>query len=98
LDAGAKLKYEPKAKIQAHSPTDLKGIKRKSFRNGFSSSKLQKRYGKFFNYDLNIYKALFSNLGKMFLGKDDAYLFVIEILWHLAGKYYGSFKVGVINI
>lgn len=98
LEAGAKLKYEPKAKIQAHSPTDLKGIKRKSFRNGLSSSKLQKRYGKFFNYDLNIYKALFSNLGKMFLGKDDAYLFVIEILWHLAGKYYGSFKVGVINI
>lgn len=98
LEAGAQLKYEPKAKIQAHSPTDLKGIKRKSFRNGFSSSKLQKRYGKFFNYDLTIYKALFSNLGKMFLGKDDAYLFVIEILWHLAGKYYGSFKVGVINI
>lgn len=98
LDAGAKLKYEPKAKIQAHSPTDLKGIKRKSFRNGFSSSKLQKRYGKFFNYDLRIYKALFSNIGKMIIGKEDAYLFVIEILWHLAGKYYGSFKVGVINI
>ena len=30
LDAGARLKYEPKAKIKAHSPTDLKGIKRKS--------------------------------------------------------------------
>lgn len=98
LDAGARLKYEPKAKIKAHSPTDLKGIKRKSFRNGFSSSKLQKRYGTFFNYDLNIYKALFSNLKNMILGKRDAYLFVIEILWHLAGKYYGSFKVGVINI
>lgn len=98
IDAGAKLKYEPKAKIKAHSPTDIKGIKRKSFRNGYSSSKLQKRYGSFFNYDLNIYKALFSNLGKMIAGRDNAYLYVIEILWHLAGKYYGSFKVGIINI
>lgn len=98
LDAGARLKYEPKAKIKAHSPTDLKGIKRKSFRNGYSSSKLQKRYGKFFNYDVNIYKALFSNIWKMLCGKEDAYLFVIEILWHLGGKYYGSIKTGIINI
>lgn len=98
LEAGAKLKYEPRAKVKAHSPTNLKGIKRKSFRNGISSSKLQKKYGSFFNFDLNIYKALFFSLGKMFLGEKNSYLFVIEILWHLAGKYYGSFKVGVINI
>lgn len=98
MDMGAKLKYEPKAKIQAHSPTDLAGIKRKSFRNGVSSSKLQKVYGSFFNYDLNIYKVLFKNIADMCRGKKDAYLFVIETIWHLLGKYYGSLKVGIINI
>ncbi|MCI9531532.1 MAG: glycosyltransferase [Lachnospiraceae bacterium] len=98
LDAGAKLKYEPKARIKAHSPTDLAGIKRKSFRNGVSSSKLQKVYGSFFNYDLQIYKVLFQNLRDMMRGKKGAYLFVIETLWHLLGKYYGSMKFGLINI
>lgn len=98
LDLGAKLKYEPRARIIAHSPTDLKGIKRKSFRNGVSSSKLQKVYGSFFNYDLNIYKILWQNLVGMAKGKKDADLFVIETIWHLLGKYSGSFKVGVINI
>jgi len=98
VDAGAKLKYEPKARIKAHSPTDLKGIKKKSFRNGVSSSKLQKVYGKLFNYDINIYKVMFQNIGLMIKGKPDAHLFVIETLWHLLGKYYGSLKVGVINI
>ena len=98
LDAGAKLKYEPKARIKAHSPTDLAGIKHKSFRNGVSSSKLQKVYGQFFNYDLNIYKVLFQNVKDMLHGKQGAYLFVVETAWHLLGKYYGSIKMGIINI
>ena len=99
VDAGAKLKYVPSAKIVAHSPDNLKGIRKKSFRNGVSSSKLQKTYsGKKFNIDRNLYKALFSNIGGMFTGRKFASLFVVEILCHLAGKYYGSIKCGVINI
>lgn len=98
LDAGARLKYVPDVKIKAHAPTDLAGIKRKSFRDGYSSSKLQKRYGGFINYDLQIYKILFSNIIKMFKGEEDADLFVYETFWHIMGKYYGSIKVKVINV
>jgi len=98
LDAGARLKYEPRAKIKAHSPTDLKGIKKKGYRNGVSSSKLQKVYGKFFNIDFKNYKRLGKSCCNMLRGEKDAYLYVIEILWHLMGKYAGSFKAGVINL
>lgn len=98
LELGARLKYEPRAKVKAHSPVDLKGIKAKSFRNGVSSSKLQKVYGSFVNYDLNIYKVLLKNLAGMAKGEKDAGLFVYETVWHLLGKYYGSLKAGVINV
>jgi cellulose synthase/poly-beta-1,6-N-acetylglucosamine synthase-like glycosyltransferase len=99
LDAGARLKYVPSAKIIAHAPDNLKGICKKSFRNGVSSSKLQKTYsGRKFNVDRTLYKALFSNIGGIFTGRQFASLFVAEILCHLAGKYHGSIKCGVINI
>lgn len=98
LDAGAKLKYVPDVRIKAHSPTDLSGIRKKSFRDGYSSSKLQKRYGGRVNYDLRIYKILFSNIFGMIRGKKDADLFAYETFWHLMGKYYGSIKVRVINV
>lgn len=99
LDAGAKLKYVPSARIIAHSPRTLKGICKKSFRNGISSSKLQKVYSDSrINVDKTLYKALFSNLAGIFRGRKFARLFVAEIVCHLAGKYYGSIKCGVINI
>lgn len=99
LDAGAKLKYIPSAKIAAHSPRDIKGIRRKSFRNGISSSKLQKVYSnRRFNIDRRLYGALLSNLVGVITRKKYARLFVVEILCHLAGKYYGSIKYGVINL
>ena len=98
LDAGARLKYVPSACVKAHSPTDLRGIRSKSFRNGISSSKLQKMYGHFFNFDANIYKILFENIAGMFRNKPDADLFINETVWHLLGKYYGSLKIGIINI
>ena len=87
LDAGAKLKYVPEAKILARSPRDLKGIRKKSFRNGVSSSKLQKVYSKSkINFDGRLYKALFSNIAGVFRGEKYAKLFVYEIVHHLAGK------------
>ena len=99
LDAGAKLKYVPTAKIIAHSPQDLAGIKRKSFRNGVSSSKLQKVYSdNKISIDKKLYGALFRNLFGILKKERYAKLFVVELLWHLAGKYYGSIKYGVINI
>lgn len=99
LEAGARLKYVPAAKIVAHSPRDIAGIKKKSFRNGVSSSKLQKVYsGRKVSIDKNLYLALARNVAGLWKGERYARLFVIELLWHLAGKYYGSVKYGVINL
>lgn len=98
LDSGAKLMYIPSVVIQAHSVTTLEGIKKKSFRNGVSSSKIQKRYGKFFNFDKMIYKMWFQNLPGFFKGDETARLNLIELTWHLLGKYRGSFMTGIINI
>ena len=99
LEQGAKLKYVPSAKITAHSPRTLKGICKKSFRNGISSSKLQKVYSNNrVSIDKTLYKALVSNIKGIFKGETYSWLFVVEIICHLAGKYYGSVKCGVINI
>ncbi|MGN1417972.1 MAG: glycosyltransferase [Acutalibacteraceae bacterium] len=98
LEKNAKLMYIPSVVIKAHSVTTLEGIKQKSFRNGVSSSKLQKRYGKWFNYDKNIYKMWAENFCGLFSKKPNARLNLTELSWHLMGKYYGSIKAHVINI
>ncbi len=98
IKTGAKLMYVPEVKIYAHNVTTVQGVAKKSFRNGVSSSKIQKRYGGRVNFDKNIYKMLFQNIKGLFHKKQDAGLNLIELTSHLAGKYYGSFKVRVINI
>ena len=98
LDNGAKLVYVPDVVIYAHNVTTLKGIAKKSFRNGISSSKLQKVYGRKVNFDPNIYKMLFKNLIGIFKRKKDAGLNCIELICHLFGKYWGSIRAGVINV
>lgn len=98
LEFGAKLLYDPTIIIYAHNVTSLSGIAKKSFRNGVSSSKLQKRYGGKVNCDPEIYKMLGKNLIGLATRQKDAELNVVELLCHLAGKYYGSLKVKVINV
>ena len=99
LDAGAKLKYVPSAKIIAHGPDNLSGICKKSFRNGISSSKLQKvHFEKRINVDNMLHKALFVNIFKSFTGDRYARLFVVELVCHMAGKLKGSFMCGVVNL
>lgn len=98
LDNGAKLSYFPDVVIYAHNVTTLKGIAKKSFRNGVSSSKLQKVYGRKVNFDPNIYKMLFKNLIGVIRRKHDAGLNCIELICHLFGKYWGSIRVGIINV
>lgn len=90
--------YDPSVIIYAHNVTTLKGIAKKSFRNGVSSSKLQKVYGGKFNYDPGIYKMLGKNIVGVLKREKDAGLNVVELASHLAGKYYGSVKAHVINI
>lgn len=98
IDKGAKLVYVPDVVIYAHNVTTLKGIAKKSFRNGVSSSKLQKIYGGRFNYDPNIYRMLGRNILGVAKKEKDAGLNCIELVCHLFGKYYGSIKVGVVNV
>lgn len=98
IESGAKLIYVPDVVIYAHNVTTLKGIAKKSFRNGVSSSKLQKKYGGRFNCDPGIYKMLLKNIVGLVKKETDAGLNCMELVCHLFGKYYGSLKVGVINI
>lgn len=95
---GAKLMYVPDVCVYAHNVTTIKGVAKKSFRNGYSSSKLQKKYGSKVNFDPNIYKMLGRNIVGFIKRDRDAGLNLIELVCHLAGKYYGSIKVHVINI
>ena len=98
LDAGALLKYMPTVRVRAHSPTSLEGIKEKSFRNGYASSKLKKRYGPFFHIDAFIYRSLLQHAFRAVGGEKTSRLFLVELLHFLKGKYYGSLMTGVINL
>lgn len=98
IEYGAKLKYNPEARIYSHNITTIGGVIKKSFRNGVSSSKLQKKYGARFNYDPNIYKMLCRSIIELFTLKKDSGLNVIELVSHLSGKYYGSIRYRVVNI
>lgn len=98
VKSGAKLLYDPSVRIWARGVTTVKGVMKKSFRNGFSSSKLQKVYGGKVNFDPNIYKMLGKNLIGMICRKPNSGMNSLELCCHLAGKYYGSVKVHVINI
>lgn len=98
LESGAKLMYRPDICVYAHNVTTKRGVAKKSFRNGYSSSKLQKKYGSKINFDPNIYRMLGHNIIGIFKREKDAGLNVLELVCHLAGKYYGSVKAHVINI
>lgn len=98
VSAGAKLMYIPDVRIYAHNVTTIRGVAEKSFRNGYSSSKLQKRYGGKVNFDSNIYRMLGHNMLGLLKRERDADLNMLELICHLAGKYYGSIRVRVINV
>ena len=98
VKTGAKLRYSPEAVIYARNVTTVSGVIKKSFRNGFSSSKLQKKHGKFINFDPNIYNMLGKNLAGLLCRRENAGLNTLELFSHLMGKYYGSVRVGVINV
>lgn len=98
IRSGARLMYIPDVQIYAHNVTTVNGVAKKSFRNGYSSSKLQKKYGSKVNFDPNIYKMLGRNVVGFLRREKDAGLNILELTCHLAGKYYGSIKAHVINV
>lgn len=97
IDAGMSLMYEPSAIVMASGVLSMTGIRQKSFRNGVSSSKLQKRYGRIVNFDKNIYQLLAK---AVLSGRENPNrsLDCNELLWHLLGKYVGSVLHHVINL
>ncbi|MCL0072976.1 glycosyltransferase [Dehalococcoidia bacterium] len=98
IDEGAKLRYLPSAVVAHSFPSTLPAMIKKNFRNGVSSSKLQKRYGNWFQIDRYLYRALLFNVLGLISRRPDAYLYCIQLISHLLGKYYGSLRVGVINL
>lgn len=98
LEAGALLYYCPDPVVAFHGVTTMKDLRKKSMRNGISSSKLQKVYGSFINYDLRIYRELIHTVPRLLKGEKWAWYGVNELIWHLFGKYAGSVKAGVINV
>ncbi|GHV13753.1 hypothetical protein AGMMS49938_08760 [Fibrobacterales bacterium] len=98
IDKQLYLHYDPSVKVITHGVTTLKGIRKKSFRNGISSSKLQKRHGTKINFDPLIYKLWWVNFIGLFKRTQNSGLNLMQLTWHLFGKYYGSIKAKVVNI
>lgn len=99
LNFGAKLKYVPTAIVIARSPQKMKDMKKKSFRDGVSSTKLQKRYGPSKgSFDPQIHKMFWKNLGRMFLFKKGSYMLTSELFYHIMGKWYASIKYHYRNL
>ena len=99
LKSGTKLRYIPESVIFARSPTTMKAVMKKSFRNGVSSSKLEKRHsGKYFTFDKTIHILLWKNIFQMLLFKNGARRNLMQLSAHLWGKIIGSIRCGIINI
>lgn len=99
FDSGVKLKYIPTAIVSAHSPTTMKEMKRKSYRDGVSSTKLQKRYGpKRGSFDKNIHKMFWKSFGRMLIFRKGSYMQTTELFYHILGKWVASIKYGYRNL
>lgn len=99
LDSGAKLKYVPTAVVFAHSPTTMREMKHKSYRDGVSSTKLQKMYGpKHGSFDKKIHKLFWKNFGRMLILRKGAYMQTTQLFYHILGKWSASVKYRYINL
>jgi glycosyltransferase involved in cell wall biosynthesis len=98
LEHGARLQYDPDVVVLHTFPDTLKGMMKKNFRNGVSSSKLQKRYGNWYNIDKYLYKTLGRHIIGVVRRDHEASLYCLQLSSHLMGKYWGSLKYGIINI
>lgn len=98
IDHKANLFFIPTIIVYHSFPDTVRGMMKKNYRNGMSSSRLQKIYGSRVNFDGNIYKVLVRNIGKLIRFNLDGYYGCLQTLSHLAGKVVGSIKFGVINL
>ena len=99
FEAGARLKYISTPVVYAHSPTTMKEMKKKSFRDGVSSTKLQKKYGpKKGSFDGRLHKLFWKSFGRMLLFRKGSYLMTAETFCHIMGKWHASIKYGYRNL
>lgn len=99
FDSGAKLKYIPAAIVSARSPTTMREMKHKSYRDGVSSTKLQKRYGpKRGSFDKNIHKMFWKSFGRILIFRKGAYMQSSELFYHILGKWVSSIKYRYRNL
>ena len=99
IEYGAKLKYSPSPKVIARSPHQMRDMKKKSFRDGISSTKLQKKYGPSKGrFDPKIHKLFWKKLGQVFLFNKEAYMYSTELFYHILGKWYASIKYHYLNL
>lgn len=96
--AGARLRYEPDIVISHPFPHTLKQMMSKNYRNGVSSSKIQKRYGRRFQMDTRLYRLLLRHMQGALRFRKDAHYHCVQLLAHLSGKYSGSLRFGLINL
>lgn len=97
INHNANLLFLPSALVYHTFPHTLYGVMKKNFRNGMSSSRLQKRYGSRVNIDKNLYKVMAFYIWYLVRLKQDGFYGCAQIFSHLAGKVVGSWKFGVIN-
>lgn len=99
LNNSAKLKYSPNPIVIARSPHKMRDMQRKSFRDGVSSTKLQKKYGsKKGSFDPQIHKMFWKNLGRMLIFRKGSYMLTSELFYHIMGKWHASIKYHYRNL
>ena len=93
LKDGAKLLYTPDMIVTSRSPSTIRSMCRKSYRNGVSSTKLQKRHsGERKSFDKRLYPMLIrSSLGPLTFNREKTLLF-LELSSHLWGKLVSSIR------
>ncbi|MEN6384956.1 MAG: glycosyltransferase, partial [Phycisphaerales bacterium] len=87
LRHGARLQYRPDVVVSHSFPDNIKGMMKKNFRNGVSSSKLQKRYGNWLNFDKSLYQLLGKKIYGLMRNDHEAGMYCLQLTSHLSGKY-----------
>lgn len=93
-----KLLFLPSLVVYHSFPNTMSGMMKKNFRNGMSSSRLQRRYGTRVNIDKKLYRVFATNLWKLVTLKQDGFFGCAQVFSHLTGKVVGSLKFRVINL
>lgn len=96
-----RLRYDPRLTVSHRFPRSLTDMARKYFQYGIASSKLTRYHFDRMNIDFSLYRKLGKHLFRCITARGpdavtDA-MYVVQIVSHLSGKYYGSITSGAFN-